>query len=312
MTSQRTVSRLSRILALIPYVLANRGADVADVLERFDYTEAELTRDLNSVFVCGLPGYGPGDLMEAYIDDNEVIIDSADYFSRAPKLSSTEALGLLASGLAVSGSGQGTPALASAIEKLTKVVLPEAGESLAIDLAEPSEEVGQLRRAAADNRAIRMKYRSLSREEDTDRVVEPWAVFTTLGNWYLSGHCRLVDDLRTFRVDRIRELSVLDEAFDPPAVVPIPGVGYAPSDGDISGLIELTPPAKWVLEYYPVEVLSDSSEVTLIRFSAPDPELPARLLLRLGGTARLIEGDEIASRMRQIGQSLADRYVTGR
>ncbi len=312
MTSQRTVSRLSRILALIPYVLANRGADVADVLERFDYTEAELTRDLNSVFVCGLPGYGPGDLMEAYIDDDEVVIDSADYFSRAPRLSSTEALGLLASGLAVSGSGQGTTALDSAIDKLTKVLLPDAEETLAIDLADTSDEVTELRLAARENKAVRITYRSLSREEDTERVIEPWSVFTTLGNWYVMGHCRMVENSRTFRIDRIKGLELLAETFEPPAKLPTPGVGYTPSDGDVSAVIELSPRARWVLEYYPVEVLTETESATTIRFSAPDPELPARLLLRLGGTARLLEGSEIAGRMRQIGQLLAEKYVTGR
>ena len=109
MTSDRTVTRLSRILALIPYVLAKDGAKVSEILERFDYTEAELTRDLNTVFFCGLPGYTPGDLMEAYIDDDEVIIDAADYFARAPRLTSMEALGLIAAGMAILGSGQGSP-----------------------------------------------------------------------------------------------------------------------------------------------------------------------------------------------------------
>jgi proteasome accessory factor C len=297
---------------LIPYVLANRGADVADVLERFGYTEAELTRDLNSVFVCGLPGYGPGDLMEAYIDDDEVVIDSASYFMRAPRLSATEALGLLASGLAVAASGQGTPALDSAIAKLTKVVVPEADESLAIDLADTSDELTMLREAARDHKAVRISYRSLSREEDSERLIEPWIVFTTLGNWYVLGHCRLVDDSRTFRIDRIKDLEVLGETFEPPDKVPTPGVGYTPSDGDISAVIDLSPRARWVLEYYPVEIMHETDDSTRIRFSAPDAELPARLLLRLGATARLVEGAETAARVREIGDSLYARYRTGR
>ena len=285
---------------------------MADVLERFGYTEAELTRDLNSVFVCGLPGYGPGDLMEAYIDDDEVVIDSASYFMRAPRLSATEALGLLASGLAVAASGQGTPALDSAIAKLTKVVVPEADESLAIDLADTSDELTMLREAARDHKAVRISYRSLSREEDSERLIEPWIVFTTLGNWYVLGHCRLVDDSRTFRIDRIKDLEVLGETFEPPDQVPPPGVGYTPSDGDISAVIDLSPRARWVLEYYPVEIMHGTDDSTRIRFSAPDPELPARLLLRLGATARLVEGAETAARVREIGDSLYARYRTGR
>jgi proteasome accessory factor C len=285
---------------------------VADVLTRFGYTEAELTRDLNSVFVCGLPGYGPGDLMEAYIDDDEVVIDSASYFMRAPRLSPTEALGLLASGLAIAGSGQGTPALDSAIAKLTRVVVPDADESLAIDLADTSAELTMLRDAARDNRTVRITYRSLSREEESERVIEPWIVFTTLGNWYVLGHCRLVDDSRTFRIDRIKDLEVLGENFEPPDQVPTPGVGYTPSDGDISAVIDLSPRARWVLEYYPVEIVQGEGDSTRIRFSAPDPELPARLLLRLGATARLVEGAETAARVREIGRSLSARYRTGR
>jgi proteasome accessory factor C len=76
MTSHRTVTRISRILALIPYVLDRETVDVQEVVDRFGYTRDELSRDLNTIFVCGLPGYGPGDLMEAYIDEDEVIIDA--------------------------------------------------------------------------------------------------------------------------------------------------------------------------------------------------------------------------------------------
>jgi len=132
MTSDRTASRLSRILALIPYVLSKDGVPVSEILERFGYNEAQLTKDLNTVFFCGLPGYTPGDLMEAYIDGDEVIIDAADYFARAPRLTSTEAFGLMAAGMAIVGSGQGSPELEKAVAKLTKALLPDAGTSISV------------------------------------------------------------------------------------------------------------------------------------------------------------------------------------
>jgi proteasome accessory factor C len=281
---------------------------IEEVMERFGYSRDELTRDLNAVFVCGLPGYGPGELMEAYIDDDEVIIDSADYFSRAPRLSPIEALGLLAAALAVSGSGQGTPALDSAIEKLSVVLLPEADDALAVDLTATSDEVTTLRRAASEHRVAHIVYRSLSREETTNRDIEPWTVFSTLGSWYVMGHCRLVDDTRTFRIDRIREVAVGEESFYPPDEIPEPGVGYTPSDNDVQAVIELQPAARWVLEYYPVEVISEKGSVTTIRFSATDAELPARLLLRLGAAASLVDGEEVATRVKDLGAALGARY----
>lgn len=308
MTSQRTVSRLSRILTLIPYVLEEGSADVQDIVERFGYSEDQLARDLNTVFVCGLPGYGPGDLMEAYIDEDEVVIDAADYFTRAPRLTSTEALGLLAAGLTVIGMGEASPALESAVRKLSKAAIPEAGSALAVDVLDESDNVGTLKQAVSEQKVVHITYRSVGKEETTEREIEPWTVFATMGRWYVTGHCRLVDDDRTFRVDRIRSITILEEGFDRPPEVPEPGVGYTASDTDVVCTIDLYKPALWVLEYYPVEVLRESSRSTRIRFSAPDPEVPARLLLRLGPDARLVDGPEVANRVGELGGRLLDRY----
>lgn len=308
MTSARTLSRLSRILALIPYVMEEGSAGVSEIVERFGYSEEQLTRDLNTVFVCGLPGYGPGDLMEAYIDEDEVVIDAADYFTRAPRLTPTEALGLLAAGLTVIGMGEASPALESAVHKLSNAAIPDASGAVAVDILDESENVGILRQAAADQKVVQLTYRSVGKEETTVREVEPWHVFAALGRWYLTGHCRLVDDERTFRVDRIKHIELLDEVFDRPESLPEPGVGYTATDGDVSCTIDLMPRARWVLEYYPVDILDESDRRTRIRFSAPDPEVPARLLLRLGGTARLVSGEEVAQRVTSLGQRLAAIY----
>lgn len=311
MSSNRTADRLNRILALIPYVLEQGVVDVEEVIDRFGYTRNQLLKDLNTVFVCGLPGYGPGDLMEAYLDEDEVVIDAADYFKRAPRLTSTEALGLLAAGLTVIGAGQGTPALESAVSKLMAKVMPDADPAITVDVVDPTEHVAELKTAAADGRVVRITYTSVGKEQTTVREVEPWTVFHTMGRWYVAGYCRMVEEQRTFRLDRIRELEETGETFTPPEDRPEPGVGYSPSDGDVPAEIELGPNARWVLEYYPVEVLSDDGETARIRFWAPDPEVTARLLVRLGSSARLVDGPEVAQRLRELGEALLSRHRLG-
>lgn len=307
--SSRTVTRISRILALIPYVLEHSTVDVDEVMERFGYTSRDqLTKDLNTIFVCGLPGYGPGDLMEAYMDDEEVVIDAAEFFAKAPRLTPAEALGLLAAGMTVLGSGEGSPALESAVRKLTKVVMPDADTTLAVDVVDESKSVGALRDAATEGRVVRIVYRSVAKEETTERDVEPWSVFASLGRWYVIGHCRLVDDQRTFRVDRIKEMKVLEETFERPEKVPEPGVGYTPAEDDVVCVIDLEPAARWVLEYYPVDVVKETRKTTRIRFHSPDTEVPARLLLRLGTDARLVEGDAVRDRVKAIAADLTAIY----
>jgi proteasome accessory factor C len=312
MSSDRTADRLSRILALIPFVLAKDGVKVAEIMERFGYTEEELTRDLNTIFFCGLPGYTPGDLMEAYIDEDDVIIDAADYFAKAPRLTPIEALGLIAAGLAIIGSGQASPELTKAVDKLTKALLPDAGKTINVDVSGDSKNLASLKTAASGQQVTRIRYRSLGKETETIRDIEPWAVVSTLGNWYVQGFCRLVGAERVFRVDRIRDLEVLDERFERPAEPSVPQIAYTPTDEDVAARIRLKSAARWVLDYYPVEVLKESKTGIDIRFSSPDAEIPARLLLRLGDEARLIEGEEVRDRLTAISAALGARYGKGR
>jgi proteasome accessory factor C len=299
---------LSRILAMLPWVIAHPGSSVDEVCERFGYTRAELAADLRLVFMCGLPGYGPGDLMVAYIDeDGGVVVDTADYFAAAPRLNPAEAVGLLAAGLALLGTGQASPALRSAVEKLTRVLLPEGDKNLlSVDLAAEPSLVGELRQAAAEHRVVEITYTSLAKEQTTVRLVEPWSVFASLGNWYLSAHCRLAEGERVFRIDRIRLISPTGEHFTPPEALPPPEVVYIPSEEDVKCVIELGEGARWVAEYYPVEVLR--GEPLTVGFAAADPLVAARLLTRLGPHARLVEGAEVGRALATLRERILARY----
>lgn len=307
MSSPKTARRLTRLLGMLPWVIANPGATVDEVCERFGYTPRQLAADLNLVFVCGLPGYGPGDLMVAYIDDDEVVVEMADYFSSAVRLSAPEALTLLAAGMAVMSSGQAPEALKSGVAKLQRLLLPESAEAFVVDLAEP-EMVGTLRRAAADGQVVSIVYRALSSDATTERDIEPWRVFSTMGNWYVSAHCRLAEDERVFRVDRIQEALLTEDRFDPPSEPPPPVVSYSPGVDDVTATLRLGPAAQWIIDYYPVEEVGSADSARVVRMSASDPRVVARLLLRLGSAADLVEGEEVAAAARDLRQRILARY----
>ncbi|HKY49277.1 MAG TPA: WYL domain-containing protein, partial [Acidimicrobiia bacterium] len=258
--------------------------------------------------VCGLPGYGPGDLMVAEIDDDEVFVDTADYFASAPRLAPAEALALLASGIAVVGSGQASPALASAVEKLSRALLPEGTGVIDVDLAGEPDLVAILRDAAATNSVVEITYTSLSRDQTTVREVEPWSVFSSMGNWYLSGHCRMAGAERSFRVDRIRRAEATGAVFEPPKALPPRSIRYTPSVEDVRCRIALTPAARWVLDYYPVDIVSDGPEETVVEFSAGDPLVAARLLLRLGPQGRLLDGPEVIEALTTLRSRILSVY----
>lgn len=292
---------------MLPWVIDHPGSTVDEVCERFGYSRSELFKDLNLVLVCGLPGYGPGELMDAFVDDDEVIVDAADYFSRPVRLTATEALMLLAGGMAVLSAGAAPDALRSAVEKLQRVIAPDA-ESVTVDIGSEPESAAILRGAITSGSVVTITYTALGSGKTTTRDVEPWAVFSTMGNWYLNGHCRHAQAERVFRLDRIREIAVTSEHFDRPEEPPTPEVRYSPSVEDVTATIRLSPAAAWVADYYPVTVLEEGPNGKLVEFSATDPLVTARLLLRLGATARLETGDEVARATSDLRERIATRY----
>ncbi len=307
MKARRTARRLNRLLAVLPWLIANPGASVDEVVDRFDYDRSQLAKDLATVFVCGLPGYGPGDLMVAYIDEDEVVVEMADYFATPVRLTPVEALGLLAAGQALQSSGQSSAALESAVDKLQRVVLPDADDAVAVELPEPPL-VSELRDAAAQGVVTHIEHASVATGEVTTRDIEPWAVFSTLGNWYVSAWCRLKDAERVFRVDRIRTAVPTGETFEPVEQPLAPEVRYTPDEDDTHLTLRLSESAAWVAEHYPVDVLSLDDGATTIRMSVSDPSVAARLLLRLGDAATLIEGESVAAATEDLRSRILARY----
>lgn len=304
----RTAQRLNRILAMLPWVIANPGATVEEVCERFGYSQKALIADLDLVFVCGLPGYGPGDLMVAYVDEDEVVVDMAEYFSQPLRLSPAEGLGLLAAGMALISSGQAPPALDRAVAKLGSVLAPDADAMISVELAGEPELVQILREAATEGRVLEILYTSLGKGETRRRSVEPWSVASAMGNWYLSAYCRTAGDERIFRVDRIREVTPTGEKFEPPEDPPTVEVRYSPSEDDIHATIRLSERARWVADYYPVDVIEDRNGRLTVRFSAGQATTIARLLLRLGRDAELVDGPGVGTELDSMRRRVIARY----
>jgi predicted DNA-binding transcriptional regulator YafY len=74
----------------------------------------------------------------------------------------------------------------------------------------------KLRRAARQHRQVKMLYQGGASAEPVERQVNPYALVYRSGWWYLVGFCQLRHALRTFRVDRIRQLELLSQPFQMP------------------------------------------------------------------------------------------------
>lgn len=301
--------RLGRLLALVPWVAARDGPPVTEVCARFGCTEDELVADLQQLFLCGLHPYTPDMLIDVDFADGRVWIRFAEYFARPLRLTPAEGLVLLAAGhalLATPGADPGGP-LGRGLAKLAAVLDIDVGDGFDVALGDAAGEVmAVVTEAAARSRQLEIEYFSMGRDAWGRRTVDPYAVFSTGGQWYLSGHCHQAGEERVFRMDRVRSAVQLDASFERPADGPELSAYRARPD-DPRVVLELDPEAHWVIEQYPVERVEEGAggrvRATLAVSSRAWLE---RLLLRLGPAARVVQGD--ASLAAEAARRVLARY----
>jgi len=295
--------RLRRLLVVVPYLIRHPGTEIAEVSRLFGAGKAELLEDLNLLFVSGLPPYGPGDLIDVQVEEGRVWVGMADYFSRPVRLSRSEALALYLRGKALLGAPglEEAPALASALAKIETGLGKEALETLAGRVAvgaggHVARALATVRSAVERREALDVEYYTASRDELTSRRIDPEHVFSALGNWYAVAWDRQADAERLFRVDRIRSGRPTGEHFQPRG---LHGAGrplYTRSEHDRPVRLRLGPAARWVVEYYETEHVQTLDD-GWIEATLPTKDLPwmAKLVLRLGGEAQVIEPDALAT-----------------
>jgi proteasome accessory factor C len=302
-----STEQLPRLLSLVPYLLTRPGARMADVARTFDVTEEQLARDLELVYMCGLPGYFPGDLIEVDITaSGRITVSNADQMSRPLRLSRDEALPLIV-GLRMLADLPGLrdrDAVDSALAKLEDAAGEAATTSAAIAVeVEPvggsAEILAVVHRGLAEKRRLHLSYYVPARDETTQRDVDPMRVSVVEGRSYLEGWCLLADAVRLFRLDRITAAEVLDiPASPPPEAQPrdLEAGLFQPGPGDVRVVLDVEPAGRWVAEYYPCEFVEPRPDGgARIGLRTPDTRWVRRLALRLGSGGRIVAPAELAA-----------------
>jgi proteasome accessory factor C len=315
--------QVHRLLALVPYLQARGSVSVEEAARDFGVTPAKIRRDINVLLYCGLPGLGMGDLIDVDFDALEgegvIRLSNADYLTRPLRLDSTEAAALLV-GLRALLEGS-REAERTVVERTLRKVEEAAGEAARIaahvDLQVPQDTHEQavharLAEAVRERRQVRVSHWSPVRDELRTRVVDPIALHTSEGHVYLDAWCHLAEDRRLFRLDRMAAAEVLDTPVTEHAEAePLDlseGI-FRPAPDALLATVRLSPQARWVTEYFPVESVTDladgGAEVAL---RVADPAWLVRLMLRLGGTAELLAPPDLVSRVRETARDAAAAY----
>ena len=305
--------RLVRLLNMVPYFTANPGISAAEAAADLGVSTRQLMADLNQLWMCGLPGYGPGDLIDLSFSEESIEVTFSAGMDRPLRLTSPEATAVLVALRALlEVPGVVDPQAArSAIAKIESAAVGHPAMPVEPGSVE-NPAVAAVRDAVRRRRALAIDYYSASRDTASRRMVDPIRIVLVGDQSYLEAWCRAAEGVRLFRFDRIDAAEVLDEpsAPPPPAVEAEPDTSLFDADPSLpAATLRIGPAATWMFDYFPMRLLRElpdgSCEAAMTYASE---EWMARVVLGFGAAVQVLTPETLANRVRRNAAAALEVY----
>jgi proteasome accessory factor C len=204
--------RALRTMDLIPYILENPGQSISSLARKFSVTEDQVEKDLQLIFMCGLPGYTPYELIDIVFEDGIVSVIDPQVLDKPRRFNKTELI-VIALGLQIlidmnKSDPSKSMKLHSLFEKIKKL-----GSSNAVSFkASKTNSVflDLINNAISERKLLIINYNSLIKDKKTRRTVNPQSVYFLNGNLYLSAFDIDIKADRVFKVDLIENCEIID------------------------------------------------------------------------------------------------------
>ena len=313
---ETATQRLGRLLDMVPWLLQHRGVPIADAAREFGVTEEQVVEDLELLFVCGTPGYGHAELIDAQWDSGHIYLDNADDIAAPMRLSRDEAVTLTAGLQALGSSLVGSDVAERTLRKIrdaagSAVAEPTGRIDLDLDDGSQHPAMTPLKDAFSRGRRVHLRYYVATRDESTERDVDIMRILNLDSQWYVEGYCHRAQGVRLFRLDRIEDVTVLDADGTPPAGATPRDLDdvFVPGENDLTVVLDASRWAAWIADYYPNEGVERRPDGSLrVTLKVADPALVRRLVLRLGGEVRVVEPRELADAVADEARSALAAY----
>jgi proteasome accessory factor C len=311
---ETATQRLQRLLSMVPWLLQHPGVSVAEAAAEFDVTEQQIDEDLALLFVCGTPGGTHAELIDAQWEDGHIYLSNADDLARPMRLTRDEAVTLTAGLHTLVASLVNPDVVERTLAKLRSASLEVDTPTLDLEIDDGRQHPAMepIRQALTGRRRLHLTYWVPSRDEATERDVDPMRVLNLDGHWYLEGWCHRALGVRLFRLDRIESATVLDVDGTPPEGARPRDLDedvFVPGADDLTVVMVAEPEAAWIGDYYPTESVEHRDDGSvLVTMKVADPALVRRLMLQLGGSAHVVEPADLAERIADEARSALRGY----
>ena len=206
-------SRALRTMDLIPYILENPGISIGKLAKQFSVSEKQVESDLQLIFMCGLPGYTPYELIDLIFEDGVVSIIDPQVLDKPRRFTKSE-LVVIVLGLQLLSELSASDAIRSDKLQLLSNKIMKLGGSNSVVIAPSSSKspyVEVITRAITDKKSLTMQYQSLVKDEISVRAIIPHSLYLMNGNLYLSALDLKAKSDRIFKVELIKNCEIGNE-----------------------------------------------------------------------------------------------------
>ena len=204
--------RAIRLLDLVPYIVAHPGISITELAKEFSITRDEVLKDLNLLFLCGLPGYTPLELIDISFDEESVVIRDPQNLAAPRNLNESEAL---IARIALAALEESTPRTSSAYpqivalrEKIAKAFsssIPASAITFTLDKERATLEA--IEGAITQELDLEITYNNVTKDSSSRRSITPISIIAEDKRTLVSAYCHSAKALRTFNLAQISEVS---------------------------------------------------------------------------------------------------------
>jgi len=294
------LARTARLLDLVPYLTTHQGIAISELAKTFNTTVKEITDDLNTLWMCGLPGYTPLELIDLEFESGFVSIRNAETLAAPRALDRAEALSIyMGLDLLSAELGSSNSSLVSEITNLQEQLRSQliSAPQVQIEASLASELRALILRAIRRRGWLEITYHSAANDQVTKRQVAPYELSQSGSHEYLQGYCDNAKAIRNFRADRIVGVSeIADQLW--------PSNQLAASDEAIEYEVKVHAASRQVLEVLP-QISATSSTATIQGYSAP---WISRAILSLAGQVEAIAPAQIRAAVHARATAALENY----
>ena len=204
--------RAIRLLDLVPYIVAHPGISITELAKEFSISRDEVLKDLNLLFLCGLPGYTPLELIDISFDEESVVIRDPQNLAAPRNLNESEAL---IARIALAALEESTPKTSAAYpqiialrEKIAKAFsssIPASAITFTLDKERATLEA--IEGAIKQELDLEITYNNVTKDSSSRRSITPISIIAEDKRTLVSAYCHSAKALRTFNLAQISEVS---------------------------------------------------------------------------------------------------------